>query len=141
MVFEETQSHKEMAEMVAGEVVSAGFCYSTEWCDGGEIVCSGGSAGLGRSVGPDDQTLLRQAFARGVKYINFDLRGFVLFDGAFSHSEMIGLLGDKATSAGCCRTFKLSDGVKLACSSGGEPGAAGAFADGDGRALRNRFAR
>lgn len=64
VVFEETQSHKEMAKMIGDEVISAGFVHSISWCDDGKLVVSGKSETLSAEPHPDDQATLRRRFDR-----------------------------------------------------------------------------
>lgn len=64
VLFEETQSHAEIAKMVGDEVESAGFAHATEWCDNGQIGCSGGSTTLNLHTAANDTEMLRRRLSR-----------------------------------------------------------------------------
>lgn len=61
VLFEETQSHADMARAIGGEVESAGRVHAVDWCDDGKPVCSGESSTLNlRSADADTDTLRRR---------------------------------------------------------------------------------
>lgn len=60
VVFDEAQSHKELAEMIGDDVVSAGFVRSVTGMPEGAIVCCGESDTLHRSAGGADTAALVQ---------------------------------------------------------------------------------
>ena len=64
VIFEETQSHSEIAKMIGDEVESAGFAHATDWYDDGKIVCSGASTTLRLSAASTDTEILRRRFSR-----------------------------------------------------------------------------
>ena len=64
VLFEETQSHAEMAKAIGDEVESAGFAHATDWCDDGKIVCSGQSTTLNLRSSEADTDILRRRLAR-----------------------------------------------------------------------------
>ncbi len=64
VLFEETQSHKEIAQMLGDEVESAGFAHATEWCEDGKICCSGKSQTLGKECHETDTDRLRTRLSR-----------------------------------------------------------------------------
>lgn len=59
VVFEATQSHKEIAAMIGDEVVSAGFVSAHDWRDDGQVVCGQRSETLRVGAGPKDTDHLR----------------------------------------------------------------------------------
>ncbi len=63
VLFEETQDHAQMAAMIGDEVESAGFARACEWCDGGQVVCTGQSMTLKKSAHEDDTERLRRRLA------------------------------------------------------------------------------
>lgn len=64
VLFEETQSHKEIAQMLGDEVESAGFAHATDWCEDGKICCSGESQTLGKHCHKTDTDRLRTRLSR-----------------------------------------------------------------------------
>jgi hypothetical protein len=67
VLFSETRSHDEMAERLmrkGDEVISAGFVHADDWCDDGQVVCSGRSVSLGISSLDEDTEILRRMLKR-----------------------------------------------------------------------------
>lgn len=64
VLFEEPQSHAEIAKALGDEVESAGFAHATEWCDDGKICCSGESQTLRKRADYADTEILRRRLAR-----------------------------------------------------------------------------
>lgn len=64
VLFEGVQSHAEFAKMIGDEVESAGFAHATDWCDNGQIGCSGESHTLKAHCHADDTETLRRRLSR-----------------------------------------------------------------------------
>jgi hypothetical protein len=60
VLFEEAQSHAEIAKMLGDEVVSAGYVRAVDFVADGQVVCSGESDSLKCSAQKGDTPALRQ---------------------------------------------------------------------------------
>lgn len=63
VLFENIQTHANVAAMVNDEVVSAGTVTATDWCENGQVVCSGRSMGLDVGSKAEDSDNLRLRLA------------------------------------------------------------------------------
>jgi hypothetical protein len=59
VLFEETKSHQDFAELLQDEPISAGFVRTTSYIEEGRPVCSGDSYTLKIATLPEDTQLLR----------------------------------------------------------------------------------